>query len=406
MRQVNTGYAGQGNYGSNYTMCMGVVKDNADPAQHGRLKIYIPSIDSKDFEIEDLPWATYCSPFGGTTADFVVGRNGSKVPGASSYGFWAIPKNGAQMLVGFMEGDPNVRFWMGCFYQPELNRTLPQSIDPIMTEIDESGMWPQAEIPHYAANLGEAGLAPGTQHYKTRGGYERSVSHPSNKNKNKSTDDGYFKKPLEPEKSDSQVVSLTSPGRHFISFQDIDEFCRTRWKTTEGTQVIMDDTNERLYISTARGRNWIELDEGSGKIYFYTTSKFNVHSENDLNLYSTENINIVAKKRINIQSEERAVKIQAFRNIELLSTDANIKISASRDMYLKTFDGPRAPYWPYREWCSGPPWRGDPLGLRRDYEEEAGSITSKIFIDTVDGSEYRIVDGPMILSAKDRVDIK
>lgn len=408
MRQLNTSYAGIGQYGSNYTLCMGVVKDNADPAQHGRLKIYIPSIDTKDFKVEDLPWAVYCSPFGGTTADFIVGRDSSKVPGASAYGFWAIPKNGAQVLVGFIEGEPTVRFWMGCFFQPELNRTMPQSINspPISSEIDESGMWPQAEIPHYAKNLGEAGLGPGSKHWKTRGGWERSISYPQNKTRDKPRDDGYFTKPLEPEKSDSQTISMTSPGRHYWAMHDVDEYCRFRLKTTEGTQIIMDDTNERIYISTARGRNWIEIDEGSGKIYFYTAAKFNIHSENDLNLYSSENINIVAKKRINIQSEERAVKIQAKRNVEVLSTDANIKISASRDMHLKTFKGPKAPAIPKKIWCVKPPYAGEPLGLRRDYEEEAGSDTSKIFIETVDGSDYRITDGYMKLTAKNNIDIR
>ena len=120
-----------------------------------------------------------------------------------------------------------------------------------------------------------------------------------------------IEEPHEPEKADSQTIALTSPGRHYMAMSDVDEFCRMRWKTTEGTQILLDDTNERIYISTARGRNWIEIDEGNGKIYFYTASKFNVHSENDLNLYSSENINIVAKKRINIQSEDRGVKIQA-----------------------------------------------------------------------------------------------
>ena len=406
MRELNRVHAGSGQFGSNFTICIGVVKDNADPAQAGRLKIYLPAIDSKDFQIDDLPWAVYCTPFGGTTADFVVGRNSSKVPGASSYGFWAIPKNGAQVIVGFLEGDPNIRFWMGCFYQPELNRTLPQSVNPIKTEIDESGMWPQAEIPHYAKNLDEAGLAPGTLHWKTRGGFERSISHPSNKNSDKPRDDGYFTKPLEPSKADSQTMSMTSPGRHYWAMHDIDEYCRMRIKTTEGTQIILDDTNERIYISTARGRNWIELDEGSGKIYFYTTSKFNVHSENDLNLYSSENINIVAKKRINIKSEERAVKIQAFRNVEVLSTDANVKIAASRDMHLKTFKGPKAPAIPEKKWCTLPPWKGEPLGLRRDYAEEAGSATSKIFIETVDGSDYRINEGYLKVTAKNNIDIR
>lgn len=408
MRELNRVVSGTGQFGSNFTMCMGTVKDNADPAQAGRLKVYLPAIDSKDFVVDDLPWAIYCTPFGGTTADFIVGRNSSKVPGASSYGLWAIPKNGAQVIVGFLEGDPNIRFWMGCFYHPELNRTMPQSINspPLNTEIDESGMWPQAEIPHYAENLGEAGLGSGSLHWKTRGGFERSISHPSNKNKDKPRDDGYFDKPLEPSKADSQTLSLTSPGRHYWSMHDIDEYCRVRIKTTEGTQIILDDTNERIYISTARGRNWIELDEGSGKIYFYTTSKFNIHSENDLNLYSTENINIVAKKRINIKSEERAVKIQAFRNVEVLSTDANVKIAASRDMHLKTFKGPRATPIPERTWCVKPPWKGDPLGLRRDYAEEGGSPTSKMFIETVDGSDYRVNEGYMKLTAKNNIEIR
>jgi len=408
MRKLNTGFAGNSDFGSNFTMCLGIVKDNSDPSQCGKLKAYIPSIDSKDFNVEDLPWCTYCTPFGGTTQDAIVGRDSTKISGGSAYGFWAIPKVGAQVLIGFLEGEPNVRFWMGCFYMPELNRTMPQSINspPISSEIDESGLIPQAVMPHYKKNLGEAGLGPDDKHWKTRGGFERSVSYPENKTKNKPTTDGYFPKPLEPSKTDSQTIALTSPGRHFISFQDIDEFCRTRWKTTEGTQIILDDTNERIYISTARGRNWIELDEGSGKIYFYTTSKFNIHSENDLNLYSTENINIVAKKRVNIQSEERAVKIQAYRNIEMLSTHANIKIAASRDMHLKTFKGPIAPAIPKKIWCVKPPWAGDPLGLRRDWPEEAGSPTSKIYINTVDGSEYRVDDGFLKITAKTNIDLK
>lgn len=406
--ELNRNYAGNGHFGSNFTMCIGMVKDNADPAQHGRLKVYIPSIDSKDFNVEDLPWAMYCSPFGGTTADFKVGREGDKVPGASSYGFWAVPKNGAQVLIGFLEGDPNIRFWMGCFFQPELNRTMPQSINnpPLSSEIDESGMWPQATIPHYEKNLTEAGLGPDSQHWKTRGGFERSISYPENKTKNKPTTDGYAPKPLEPAKADSQTIALTSPGRHYFSMHDIDEFCRMRLKTTAGSQILLDDTNERIYISTAMGRNWVEIDEGSGKIYFYTASKFNIHAENDLNLYSSENINIVAKKRVNIQSEDRGVKIQAKSSVEVLSTEANVKVTASRDLHLKTTNGTRASAVSERLWCSPPPYAGDPLGLRRDWAEEAGSTTSKIFLNSVDGMEIRVDQGALNLTARSNLEIR
>lgn len=391
MREINHGFLGLGQYGSNFTVSFGVVKDNADPAEGGRLKVYVPAIDNKDFEVDDLPWAVYCSPFGGTTANFKVGREQDTVSGASTYGFWAIPKNGAQVLIGFLEGDPNVRFWMGCFYLPELHRTLPQSINtpPISTEIDESGMYSQQTMKNYEQNLSEAGLGKGSPHFKTRGGFEWSVSYPSNKDKNKPTTDGYYKKPLEEDKSDSQTFCFTSPGRHYWSMHDIDQYCRVRVKTTAGSQIILDDTNERIYISTARGRNWIEMDEGSGRIFFYTAAKFNVHSENDLNLYSSENINIVAKKRINIQSEERAIKLQAFRNVEMLSKEANIKMMASRDIQIKSIKETPAPEWPKAEWPITPPYSGTPLGWCRDYPEERGWPICKIVMEAPDGIDLR-----------------
>ena len=56
--------------------------------------------------------------------------------GMTAYGFWAIQKNGAQVLVGCLEGDPGTRFWMGCFFMPELNRTLPGGIEGLKSEIE------------------------------------------------------------------------------------------------------------------------------------------------------------------------------------------------------------------------------------------------------------------------------
>ena len=332
----------QANYGSNFTTCIGVVKNNADPAQHGRLQIYIPSIDSDDYEIEDLAWATYVSPFGGSTANAKVGRENQDIPGVTAYGFWAIPKIGGQVICGFMEGDPSVRFWMGCVYIPELNRTLPQTIEGEKTELDETGSYPQSEIPHYKKNLDAAGLSMGSKHYRTRGGYERSVSHPSNGNANKPGDNGYYKKPLEPEKSDSQTICLTSPGRHYFVMSDVDEYCRIRLKTTEGSQIIFDDTNERIYISTAKGKNWIELDESNGKVYIYSDSKVSIRAKNDINMYSDENINIVANKRVNIKSEDRSVNLEAKQDVRMLSTEADVMVTASRDVQLKTTNGQKA----------------------------------------------------------------
>jgi uncharacterized protein (DUF2345 family) len=318
-----------------------------------------------------------------------------------SYGFWAIPKIGGQVLCGFIEGDPYTRFWMGCIYVPEYNRTMPTNIDPLLTEIDDSGRYPQKTIDYQKNNLEAAGLDPKSKHYKTRGGYERSISHPSNQNKNKPSDNGYYPKPLDPSVSDSQTMCLTSPGRHFIVMSDVDEHCRIRVKTTEGQQIILDDTNERIYVSTAMGRNWIEMDETNGKIYIYSDSKINIRSKNDINFYSDNNINIVAKNRVNIRSEERAIQIEAKHDVRLLSTDADIMATASRDIHLKTLNGPKAPKEAEETKCMSPV-----PNLIHKFAEKGGSDTSMVRIDTIDAVEIQVSNGPLEATAKKEFNIK
>jgi hypothetical protein len=379
-------------------LSIGIVKNNADPDQDGRLQIFIPSIDSRDYKVEDLPWAYYVSPFGGTTANFKVGRESKSIPGATSYGFWAIPKNGARVLCGFLEGDINVRFWVGCFYMPDMNRTLPQSSD-LSTEIDESGAYPKSTIPHYQENLTQAGLGQGSLHYKTRGGWQRSVSYPANRTTNKPGSDGYAAKPLEKDKADSQIFSWTTPGRHYIAMSDVAEECRIRIKTTEGSQIILDDTNERIYISTAKGKNYIEIDESNGKMYFYTSSKFNVHSENDINLYSDQNINIVAKKRVNIQSEERGVKIQSKMGLNLISVSGDVKLTASRDIQLRTTSGGSSG-------GVGESISNSSVGLIRDFAEDAASGSSRISLDAADGIDIRAEQQSVLITGNAGVGVR
>lgn len=391
MKETNRRAQGISTYGQRNSLTIGVVKNNADPAHHGRLQIFIPAHDSEDFEVSELPWAIYVSPFGGVTANAIVGREGLQVEGLSSYGQWAIPKNGAQVLVGFLDGNTEERFYLGCVFMPEYNRTIPGYVDGLTTELDDSGLYPPNEVSALRDNLTDAGLYKGSAHFKTRGGYERSISHPSNKNKSKPTDNGYADKPLEPELADSQTyVPMRSPGGHYMVMSDVDEYCRIRLKTTAGSQVLLDDTNERIYISTAKGRNWVELDETNGRIYVYSDSKVSIRAKNDLNLYSDENINIVANKRVNIASEERSVTIQAKHDVTVLSQAANVKISASRNLSLTTFAGPRAAPIAEEELASVPAWHQTaPVGKGyvRRWAERGGAASSSILFSSADSIE-------------------
>jgi hypothetical protein len=336
-----------------YGLTLGIVRDNDDPQQMGRLKVYIPSIDSKYYETKDLPWCFYITPFGGSIKDFKVGREETEIKHVMTYGIWQIPKVGAHVIVGFLDGNPQMRFWMGCAYVAEMNRSLPQALnDPgskeLRTEIFEpipnpddddayEGSVESEKIELFDKNLKEAGLGPDDDNFKTRG-WERSVAYPMDNTDDKPDDDGYAKKPDGDEK-DSQIYSITTPGRHFMTMSDVADHCRIRLKTTEGHQIIFDDTNERIYVSTAKGRNWVELDE-DGRIFIYAKDEINVRSEDDINIKSEKNINIKAKKKINLQSEDDEINLQANKHIGMKSTDSEIKLHSKTGFGVKVDQGP------------------------------------------------------------------
>jgi DNA polymerase III sliding clamp (beta) subunit (PCNA family) len=122
---------------------------------------------------------------------------------------------------------------------------------------------------------------------------------------------------------------------------DIPSYCRMRFRTTAGHQIILDDTNERIYVSTAKGKSWIELDE-NGTINVYSDSKLNITGNNDVNIHSNENLNLSAAKRVNIVSEQGSIQLSAKTQIKCVSTHGNINLLASRDLSFKTTNGPRA----------------------------------------------------------------
>jgi len=72
----------------------GVVTDNADPTQRGRLKVRVPSV------LAGLEaWAMPCVPYAG-----------------NGVGFYSLPEPGTGVWVDFEGGDPSYPIWSGCFW--------------------------------------------------------------------------------------------------------------------------------------------------------------------------------------------------------------------------------------------------------------------------------------------------
>jgi len=73
----------------------GVVQNNVDPLQMGRVQVQVPAV----FGDGKALWAMPC------VSPSQTGKVGS-----------SLPKPGAAVWIAFEQGDPNQPIWIGCFY--------------------------------------------------------------------------------------------------------------------------------------------------------------------------------------------------------------------------------------------------------------------------------------------------
>lgn len=79
-----------------YGKYRGLVTDNADPENLGRLRAQVPAVLGSDV---DSPWALPCAPYAGPNA-----------------GLYAVPPVGAGVWIEFEAGDPSRPIWSGAWW--------------------------------------------------------------------------------------------------------------------------------------------------------------------------------------------------------------------------------------------------------------------------------------------------
>ena len=70
-------------------------------------------------------------------------------------------------------------------------------------------------------------------------------------------------------------------------------------------QILLNDTNDIIYIVNKRGTGYIEID-GDGNMDFYAKGSFNVRTTGDLNLRGDQDVNIEAGQNVNIKAANNA----------------------------------------------------------------------------------------------------
>ena len=312
----------------------GVIVDTNDPQGRGRIRVYSPELgDVPGTLVENLPWCRYMSPFGGIVSSEKMGRgpdDKSTTKGSVAYGFWAIPKVGSIAVITCLNGDPNRRIYMGCLPPDNAEHTMPhgrfiegdegplsseeQPIQPLYDNIKKA--FGDDRTKHeYKSRAIDPGVTGLSQDYidaqltkskkpDIRSGYKKSRMLPDNQYND--TDQNY----------ENQIFALTTPGFHSISMDDSKDNCRIRIRSSCGHQIIMDDTNERIYINTAEGNSWIELDQ-NGTIDIYSKKTFSISSDEDINFH--------AKKSIRLNAND--IHIKADNNL-LLSSSNKVDITS------------------------------------------------------------------------------
>jgi uncharacterized protein involved in type VI secretion and phage assembly len=92
-----------------YGKYRGVVTDNKDPSNRGRIRAQVPDV----MGVYESGWAMPCAPFAG-----------------QNMGFCALPPIGAGVWIEFEQGDPDSPIWSGCWWGSKEERPDEVQADP------------------------------------------------------------------------------------------------------------------------------------------------------------------------------------------------------------------------------------------------------------------------------------
>jgi len=357
---------------------VGIVVNVDDPLQMGRLQVFCPAYGDNPKKLLHLPWVAYASPFAGSIKNACYTRGVMDGPehttGAVHYGFWAIPEQGAHVIVSCLDADPRRRIYTACLPEHQETHTL----------LTGRYKWGEGGIPDgplssenspiepLYTNLGEAFQGDReSREWKTRGAdyqptaVREDVGEVPNDTKTTYLDqqydkiseaeqDGWVKPILGSHGYDwtglkgtgaflsSRMYGWSTPGGHTFFMDDRPFNSRIKLRTATGHQVILDDTNERIYVSTNKGKCWIEMDT-CGNIDFFSEGRISMNTEKGFNFSTDDTFRVHAKKGIHLYSGNNISQ----EDLESIPNDGEIRIQAEDDMHLITNETLR--WYSYRD---------------------------------------------------------
>ena len=354
---------------------IGFVKNNFDLIRSGRLQVWIPELGGDENEPSNWRTVGYASPFAGTTYRAPTDRGSANKfdQVAHSYGMWAVPPDiDCQVICTFIAGDPSRGYWFACV-NSDVSHYMVPGLASGTTDISSGSDKIKSSYAKGESNLPvvefqeatDSNLGPGFIK-NPKPVHEVQAAILINQGLDRDTVRGAVSSSSQRE-SPSTVFGISTPGRplndpadnpdfqsrmlagkltpedvkvkarkggHTFVMDDGDQTGSSqliRLRTAGGHQILLNDSEEVVYIANSNGTAWFEFTGGGhvnmysqGGINMRTEGTFNMHADGDINLNSKASVNIRAGAGINqqaqtIQSKAASTAIQAGK-ITVLST--------------------------------------------------------------------------------------
>jgi len=358
---------------------IGIVKRNSEPARLGRLKVYVPDLGGDEDEISSWWTVTYASPFYGGTTGTGSGAESNFGTEQQTYGFWAVPPDvNNQVLCTFVAGDPSRGFWFACVPNSQSKHMIPgiarsrdfpdgdrgeyvypPELDPVNRGLTKKNVYlPSSELnlnrnsitgakdsrPDYLrlpkvvhSFQAETVIQQGLETDPVRGTITsssqretpsavfgistpgRAVNDLKDQKKTRNLIDAELNKP---EATVSTNTPTSRKGGHTLVMDDGDVYGDNnlvRLRTAGGHTILMNDTENIIYITNKEGNAYVELTP-NGAVNVYSAKTLSVRSELNIDLHADANVNIQAGDSINCFAEKN-IEVQAQQKRERVANE-------------------------------------------------------------------------------------
>lgn len=281
-----------------------------DLARMGRMQVHI--IGSNTPRTDKTSWKTviWTSPFAGATSTSGLRKGELEDTYAgtqTSYGMWMVPPSiGNLVAVAFVNGNSNYGVCIGCLFQPGINHMVP-GIAKGKTFGEKAPIVPLAEVNRLGDESQLANIFDIEAH-TTRGEpidkakrpahgphYQGLINQGLENDEIRGLSDSSARR-----ESPSQVFGILTPGGHQFVMDDANQK-HIRLRTLNGSQILLDDTNNTVYVTNSTATGWVEITN-QGKIEVWGADSISMRTEKDVNVRADRDINFEAGRNINIKA--------------------------------------------------------------------------------------------------------